>query len=212
MPDSLETGPPSDAFHWAVDQFGLDGLVVTASFQNAVLVHFAATAAPGIEIVLLDTQYLFAETKWFAAELAKKLDLNIRIVEPLPLVQPDNLWQVDVDQCCNARKVEPLSRVLEGKRAWITGVRRADGSTRSNTRVRSFDIGRNIVKLSPLAAFTDDDMLRYQQLYELPAHPLAERGYESIGCWPCTRPIEVGESKRSGRWAGSSKTECGIHE
>lgn len=211
MPDSLETGLPSNTFQWAVEQFGVDDLVVTASFQNAVLVHMAATAVPGIEIVLLDTQYLFAETKWFVAELTKKLDLNLRIVEPLPHVQPDNLWQSDVDQCCNIRKVEPLNRALEGKRAWITGVRRSDGSARSSTRVSSFDIGRNIVKLNPLAAFTDDDMTRYQELHTLPAHPLAERGYESIGCWPCTRPVEVGEDKRSGRWAGSSKTECGIH-
>ncbi len=212
MPESLETGSPADTFHWAVDQFGIDALVVTASFQNSVLVHMAATEVPGIEIVLLDTQYLFAETKWFAAELTKQLDLNIRILEPLPHVQPDNLWQKDVDQCCNIRKVEPLNRALEGKRAWITGVRRSDGSVRSATRVRSFDIGRNIVKLNPLAAFTDDDMLNYQTLHRLPAHPLAERGYESIGCWPCTRPVEVGQERRSGRWAGSSKTECGIHE
>jgi len=209
--NSLETGLPADIFSWAAENFDLEGLVVTASFQNAVLVHMAATAIPGIEIVLLDTQYLFAETKWFAEELTKRFDLNLRIVNPLPNVQADNLWRTDPDGCCNIRKVEPLNRALAGKQAWITGVRRADSETRANVRVRSFDVGHNIVKLNPLAAFTDDDMVKYQKLHELPAHPLTERGYESIGCWPCTRPVVAGEDKRAGRWAGSTKTECGIH-
>ncbi|MCU1396495.1 MAG: cysH [Ilumatobacteraceae bacterium] len=211
FPSSLETGQPADTLRWAADRFGVDGLVVTASFEDAVLVHVAATAVPGIEIVLLDTQYLFAETKWLVDELTKKLDLNLRIVNPLPHVQPDNLWQTDMEGCCAIRKVEPLNRSLEGKRAWITGVRRADGPTRANASVGSFDIGRNIVKLNPLAAYTDDDMALYAQLHELPANPLTERGYPSIGCWPCTRPVAPGEDKRGGRWAGSAKTECGLH-
>lgn len=212
FPQPLETGQPADIFRWAADQFGVENIVVGASFQNAVLVHIAATAVPGIEIVLLDTQYLFAETKWFAKELTKKLDLNLRIVSPLPHVQADNLWQTDLDQCCNLRKVEPMKRALEGKLAWVTGVRRADGPTRVNIRVQSFDINNNIVKLNPLAAYTDDDMLRYAQLHELPVHPLAESGYASIGCWPCTRAVKVDEDRRAGRWANNAKAECGLHE
>ena len=211
FPDSLETGQPADTLRWAAEQYGVDGLVVTASFEDAVLVHVAATAVPGIEIVLLDTQYLFAETKWLVDELTRTLDLNLRIVHPLPSVQPDNLWQTDMEGCCAIRKVEPLNRSLEAKRAWVTGVRRADGPTRANAPVASYDIGRNIVKLNPLAASTDDDMALYAQLHELPANPLTERGYPSIGCWPCTRPVAPGEDKRGGRWAGSAKTECGLH-
>lgn len=211
FPDSLETGQPADTLRWAAEQYGVDGLVVTASFEDAVLVHVAATAVPGIEIVLLDTQYLFAETKWLVDELTRTLDLNLRIVHPLPSVQPDNLWQTDMEGCCAIRKVEPLNRSLEAKRAWVTGVRRADGPTRANAPVASYDIGRNIVKLNPLAAYTDDDMALYAQLHELPANPLTERGYPSIGCWPCTRPVAPGEDKRGGRWAGSAKTECGLH-
>ena len=211
FPDALETGQPADTLRWAANEFGVDGLVVTASFEDAVLVHIAATAVPGIEIVLLDTQYLFAETKWLVDELTKKLDLNLRIVNPLPHVQPDNLWQTDTEGCCAIRKVEPLNRSLEGKKAWVTGVRRVDGPTRANTPVGTFDIGRNIVKLNPLAAYTDDDMALYAQLYDLPANPLSERGYPSIGCWPCTRPVAPGEDKRAGRWSGSAKTECGLH-
>ena len=211
FPASLETGQPADTLRWAAEQYGVDGLVVTASFEDAVLVHVAATAVPGIEIVLLDTQYLFAETKWLVDELTRTLDLNLRIVHPLPSVQPDNLWQTDMEGCCAIRKVEPLNRSLEAKRAWVTGVRRADGPTRANAPVASYDIGRNIVKLNPLAASTDDDMALYAQLHELPANPLTERGYPSIGCWPCTRPVAPGEDKRGGRWAGSAKTECGLH-
>ncbi len=211
FPDTLETGTPADTLRWAATQFGADNLVVTASFEDAVLVHVAATTVPGIEIVLLDTQYLFAETKWLVDELTERLDLNLRIVNPLAHVRPDNLWQTDIDGCCSVRKVEPLNRSLEGKQAWVTGVRRADGPTRANTPTASFDIGRNIVKLNPLAAYTDDDMALYAQLHELPANPLTERGYPSIGCWPCTRPVAPGEDKRGGRWAGNAKTECGLH-
>jgi phosphoadenosine phosphosulfate reductase len=211
FPEALETGQPADTIRWAAEQFGVDGLVVTSSFEDAVLVHVAATAVPGIEIVLLDTQYLFAETKWLVTELMKKLDLNLRVVRPLPHIKPDNLWQTDVEACCQVRKVEPLNRALEGKKAWITGVRRADGPTRANAPVATFDIGRNIVKLNPLAAYTDDDMALYVHLHELPANPLSERGYPSIGCWPCTRPVAPGEDKRAGRWSGLAKTECGLH-
>jgi phosphoadenosine phosphosulfate reductase len=211
FPESLETEQPGDTIRWAAEQFGVENLVVTASFEDAVLVHVAAKAVPGIEIVLLDTQYLFAETKWLVDELTKRLDLNLRIVNPLPHVQPDNLWQTDLEGCCAVRKVEPLNRSLQGKQAWITGVRRVDGPTRANAPVASFDIGRNIVKLNPLAAYSDDDMALYAQLHELPANPLTERGYPSIGCWPCTRPVAPGEDKRGGRWAGSAKTECGLH-
>lgn len=211
FPDILETGQPADTLRWAAQQYGAENLVVTASFEDAVLVHVAATAVPGIEIVLLDTQYLFAETKWLVDELTRTLDLNLRIVHPLAHIQPDNLWQSDINACCAVRKVEPLNRSLEGKQAWITGVRRVDGPTRANAPVASYDIGRNIVKLNPLAALSDEDMALYAQLYELPANPLTERGYPSIGCWPCTRPVAPGEDKRGGRWAGAAKTECGLH-
>ncbi len=211
FPAELETGQPADALRWAAQRYGKENLVVTASFGDAVLVHLAAKAVPGIEIVLLDTQYLFAETKWFAAELTRMLDLNLRIVDPLSDVQPDNLWQTDSAACCAKRKVEPLNRALEGKKVWISGLRRADSPNRANTPVATYDINRNLIKLNPIAAYTDDDVDLYGQLYELPENPLTERGYPSIGCWPCTRPVAPGEDPRAGRWAGQAKTECGLH-
>jgi phosphoadenosine phosphosulfate reductase len=211
VPDSIDAWQPSDIVKWAADQLGATQLVVTASFEDAVLVHVAATAVPGIEIVLLDTQYLFAETQWLADGLRKRLDLNLRIVRPLENVVPDDLWKTDTAGCCQVRKVEPLSRAIAGKRGWVTGIRRLDGPTRASTPAVLFDPIRNIVKVNPLVAFTDDDMSLYVSLHELPVNPLSERGYPSIGCWPCTRPVAEGEDKRAGRWSGSAKTECGLH-
>ena len=211
IPSSLDTYHPAEVVRWAADSFGVDNLVVTASFEDAVLVHVAATAVPGIQITLLDTQYLFAETQWLVDELTKRLDLNLRVVRPLPKIVPDNLWQSDIEACCSVRKVEPLNRAIAGKQAWLTGIRRADGPTRANAPVAAYDIGRGLVKVNPLVALSDDDMALYVQLHDLPVHPLADKGYFSIGCWPCTRPTAPGEDKRAGRWSGNTKTECGLH-
>ena len=211
LPTSLESLHAVDIVRWAADEFGADHLVVTASFEDAVLAHVAHSAVPGIEVVLLDTQYLFAETKWYADRLVEQFGFNLRVVRPAPEVQQDDLWMRDTEACCFARKVEPLQRALDGKRAWLTGVRRADGPTRAHTPVASYDIGRGLVKVNPIALWSDDDVELYQQLHELPRNPLSERGYPSIGCWPCTRPVALGEDKRAGRWSGSGKTECGLH-
>ena len=139
------------------------------------------------------------------------VDAGAVVTVVAPVVVPDNRWQADIEGCCQVRKVEPLARAIAGKQAWITGVRRADGPTRAGAPVAAYDIGRGLVKVNPLATLTDDDMALYVQLYDLPAHPLADKGYASIGCWPCTRPVAPGEDKRAGRWSGNAKTECGLH-
>ena len=207
---SFEASQPGDIVRWAAERFG-DGLVVTASFEDPVLVHAVATVAPGTDIALLDTQYLFAETWWYAGELTTRLKLNLRVERPAADVVPDNRWQTDTAGCCGVRKVEPLERLLAPKAAWITGIRRADGPTRADAPIVSWDAKRQVVKINPLANFSDDDMTLYAALHDLPANPLSERGYPSIGCWPCTRPVEPGEDKRAGRWSGEAKTECGLH-
>jgi phosphoadenosine phosphosulfate reductase len=145
------------------------------------------------------------EVLWLSEPFDGLLEANSEALEP------DNLWQTDIEACCNVRKVEPLNRALVGKEAWVTGIRRVDGPTRANAPVASFDPVRNLVKINPLASFSDDDMLTYEKIFELPVNPLRERGYPSIGCWPCTRPVAPGEDKRAGRWAGNAKTECGLH-
>jgi phosphoadenosine phosphosulfate reductase len=179
---------------------------VTASFGDATVAHVAHSAVPGIQITLLDTGYLFAETEWFANHLTDRFGLNVRVVRPVPGLDRD-IWATDIDACCAARKVEPLQRALCGATAWVTGLRRSDTPSRRTTPLVHNDLMRSVVKINPLAGWTDNDVADYAAEHDLPEHPLADRGYSSIGCWPCTRPA----TDRSGRWANSSKTECGLH-
>jgi phosphoadenosine phosphosulfate reductase len=194
---------------WAHRRFG-NGLCVTASFGDAVLAHVAGEAIPGVEITLLDTGYLFAETEWFAEDLRARYGLDLRVVRPDPGVVP-NVWQTDTDACCAARKVEPLQRALAGRAAWVSGLRRSDSDARRRAPFVHEDLLRGVVKINPLAGWTDAHVVTYVAAYDLPDHPLADRGYPSIGCWPCTRPVAPGDDHRAGRWAGSDKTECGLH-
>ena len=204
----FERAAPAEVVAWAAERFG-DSLTVAASFEDAVLVHIAASAKPDIEILFLDTQYHFAETLWFVEEVRRRYGLNLKVVEPL--VEPDNRWQRDVTSCCGVRKVEPLNRALTGKQAWITGLKRTDAPTRAQAPIVSWDVQRGMVKVNALATWTPLDLAVYAAEHDLPAHPLAERGYPSIGCWPCTKPVAPGDDPRSGRWAGLDKTECGLH-
>lgn len=204
----LEKSSPGAAVAWAQERFG-DGLVLAASFQDSVLIDIAVQAAPGIEVMFLDTQYHFAETLWYVEQVRRRYDLNLKVMSPK--IEPDDLWQRDLEGCCGFRKVEPLARGLEGKTAWITGLRRVDAPTRANAPVVSWDAGRGLVKINPLATWTDEDMAGYTADHGLLEHPLASRGYPSIGCWPCTRPVAEGEDPRAGRWSGSGKVECGLH-
>ena len=203
-----ENSTPHEILRWAGETFG-DDLVVTASFGDAVLTHLANTVLPGVDIVLLDTGYLFAETEWYADDLRRRFGLNLRTVHPLPDTERD-VWQTDTDACCAARKVEPLQRVLADKRGWVTGVRRADSPSRASTPVVFDDLLRAVTKINPIAKWTDDDVATYAAMHEFPAHPLTDRGYPSIGCWPCTRPADA-DDPRAGRWAGTGKTECGLN-
>lgn len=205
--------PPSDdpisVLRWAHARFG-DGLVVTASFGDPTLAHLAASTIPDVDIVLLDTGYLFAETDWYADDLRRRFGMNLRTIHPLPDVERD-VWRTDTNACCAARKVEPLNRALAGKSGWVTGLRRSDAASRANTPVAHEDLNRGVTKINPLATWTDDDVAAYRATHDLPSHPLADRGYPSIGCWPCTAPVAEGDDPRAGRWAGDTKNECGLH-
>ncbi len=208
-----ETDDPVGDAHrvlrWAHRQFA-GGLCVTASFGDAVLAHVANEAIPGVEITLLDTGYLFAETEWFAADLRSRFDLNLRVVQPEPGLAI-NVWQTDTNACCAARKVEPLNRALAGRTAWVSGLRRSDSDARRRAPFVHDDLLRGVVKINPLAGWTDAHVVTYVAAYGIPDHPLADRGFPSIGCWPCTRPVADGDDQRAGRWADSDKTECGLH-
>jgi phosphoadenosine phosphosulfate reductase len=208
MSRRFESKPASAVIAWAYDRFD-DGLVLAASFQDCVLIDVVAKTVPGVEVVFLDTQYHFAETLWYVEEVRKRYDLDLTVVRPA--VPQDDLWRNDPDACCQARKVEPLQRALEGREAWMSGLRRDESPSRAKTPIVAYDLSRGLVKVNPLATWTDDDVVGYQRDHDLPIHPLAERGYASIGCWPCTRPVAEGEDPRAGRWSGTDKTECGLH-
>ncbi len=204
----LEHQPATAAIEWAAGRFG-DGLVLASSFQDCVLIDLAAQVAPDLEIVFLDTQYHFAETLWYVETIRRRYDLRLRIIEPD--VTPDDRWLDDPDACCAARKVVPMARALAGKEAWMTGLRRDEAPTRVSTPIVGYDVGRGMVKVNPIATWTEADVERYAESRALPEHPLRDKGYASIGCWPCTRPVGDGEDARAGRWAGLDKLECGLH-
>jgi phosphoadenosine phosphosulfate reductase len=204
----FEGADPGTIIRWVVERFG-DDVIVASSFEDAVLVHLVVSAKADIEVLFLDTQYHFAETLWFVEEVRNRFGVNLHLTQPE--VQPDNRWQLDVAGCCQVRKVEPLNRALAGKKAWITGLKRVDGPTRADAPIVSWDAARQMVKVNPLATWTAADLATYALIHELPTNPLLERGYPSIGCWPCTKPVAEGDDPRAGRWAGLAKTECGLH-
>ncbi|MFP5326667.1 MAG: phosphoadenylyl-sulfate reductase [Acidimicrobiia bacterium] len=206
--ERFEAEGAETAIRWAVDTFGRD-LIVASSFEDAVLIDLAVAADPGVEVLFLDTQYHFAETLWFVEEVRRRYKLNLHVEHPD--TEADNRWQWDVEGCCNLRKVIPLNRGLSGKSAWITGLRRVDAPTRANAPIVSWDESRSMVKLNPLAAWSDEQLDEHVRRNDLPMNPVTARGIPSVGCWPCTRPVAPGEDRRAGRWAGSGKVECGLH-
>jgi phosphoadenosine phosphosulfate reductase len=205
---ALERQPATSAIEWAAKRFG-DGLVLASSFQDCVLIDLAAKVGPNLEVVFLDTQYHFAETLWYVDTVRRRYDLRLRVVEPD--IDPDDRWMDDPDACCAARKVVPMAKALAGREAWMTGLRRDEAPTRATTPVVGYDVGRGMVKVNPIATWTAADVARYAESRGLPEHPLREKGYASIGCWPCTRPVAEGEDARAGRWSGLDKLECGLH-
>ena len=207
----FESASPTEIIAWAADRFG-DRLVVTSSFADAVLAHLTWSAVPDHEVVLIDTTYLFAETLWFADHAAELFEGRVRVITPAAEVAPDNQWLDDTAGCCARRKVEPLDRALVGNAAWVTGLRRDDSLNRATAPILSNDLLRGIVKVNPIANWTDADVDAYTIEHCLPVHPMTGRGYTSIGCWPCTIPPRNEDDTRSGRWAGQNRTECGLHD
>jgi phosphoadenosine phosphosulfate reductase len=205
---SFETAPASKVVRWAVDTFG-DDLCITASFQDAVLIDVATRVKPDIEVVFIDTGDHFPETYETVEQVRARYDLNLRVIR---VPQPDVPFHVtDPIRCCSDAKVAALEEALVGKAAWLSGLRRAEAATRAEAPIVSFD-KRGLVKVNPLATWGDLDVSGYVATNDVPYNPLLDQGYPSIGCMPTTKPVEPGADPRSGRWAGSDKTECGLHE
>jgi len=209
----LEDATPQEVLRWAVDTFG-EGFAITSSMGDGVL---ASLAGPGVDVVFLDTGYHFAETMGTRDAVAQVYGVNVRTMLPLLTVAQQDasygseLWRRDPDACCAMRKVEPLARGLEPYTAYASGVRRDESVTRRDIGVVEWDARRGKVKVNPLATWTQSQVDSYVEANGVLVNPLAYDGYPSIGCAPCTRRVAPGEDPRSGRWAGSTKTECGLH-
>lgn len=216
----LEDRPAERVLAWAAAT--VPRFAVTSSFgaDSAVLLHMLAEVAPTTPVLFLDTGLHFDGTVTFRRELARDLGLTVLDVRPdrsvaqQAAVEGEALWTRDPDRCCQLRKTVPLRGALRMYDGWATGVRRAQTVERSRTPVveARHHAGRWLVKVAPLAAWTDDDVDAYLRSRDLPRNPLAERGYESIGCAPCTLPTSNGDDARAGRWAHvPGKSECGLH-
>jgi phosphoadenosine phosphosulfate reductase len=214
-----ELGPDATAqqvLAWAAETFG-NRLIVASNMQDAVLVELAAKARPGVDILFLDTGYHFAET--IGTRDAVETVYDVRIVNATPehtVAEQDSLLGKDLfardpNQCCALRKVAPLQNTLAGYDAWVTGVRRVEAPTRANTPLVTYDEKFGLVKINPIAAWTDEEMDAYIAEHNVLVNPLVAEGYPSIGCAPCTAKPAPGADKRSGRWAGTGKIECGLH-
>ena len=217
LADEFETRSAQDLLAWAVERFeGRIMLTCSWQHQSSILVDMLWRLGASIRIVELDTGLLFPETYATRERLIERYDLRLERIDPLQTVEEQEategpaLWARDPDRCCHLRKVEPLERALVGTDAWITGIRRAQSVTRAGAKMLELD-PRGVVKVQPLAAWTDEDVKGYLYAHDVPYNPLHDQGYPSIGCTHCTRAIRPGEDSRAGRWADAEKTECGLH-
>jgi phosphoadenosine phosphosulfate reductase len=214
--EELEGADPVDILGWAVTQFGRHWCV-TSSMADAVVPHLASRVLPGVDVIFLDTGYHFAETIGTRDAVAATLPVTVRSITPPQSVAEQDaaygprMHERDPDRCCALRKVAPLARTLSGYAAWASGLRRDEAVTRREAKVVEWDEKRGMVKLNPIAAWTQADVDAYIAEHGVLVNPLLSDGYGSIGCAPCTRRQQPGEDARAGRWAGTGKLECGLH-
>ncbi|WP_448420830.1 phosphoadenylyl-sulfate reductase [Mycolicibacterium sp. XJ1819] len=212
----LDGATAEELLRWTDEHFG-GSYIVASNMQDAVLVDLAAKVRPGVDVLFLDTGYHFAETIGTRDAVESVYDVNVVNVTPENSVaRQDELFGKDLfarepNECCRMRKVEPLGKALRGYSAWVTGIRRVEAPTRANAPLISWDKAFGLVKINPLAAWTDEDMQSYIDANGVLVNPLVDEGYPSIGCAPCTAKPVNGADPRSGRWAGTGKIECGLH-
>lgn len=216
--EEFESSTPQEIIAWAVETFPNITFACSFGAEDVVLVDMLQQISPSTDIFYLDTDFHFQETYETRDAIAGKYGLEFVRVSPklTPEEQAaqfgEELWKSDPNACCNVRKVEPLTRVLGGYEAWITGIRRDQAPTRANAKKIEYDAKFGLVKFNPIANWTSDDVWNYIREHELIYNPLHDRNYPSIGCEYCTRQVMPGEDPRAGRWSGTDKTECGLHK
>lgn len=213
---TLVGAPAEEVIAWAAQAFG-NRLCITSSMTDAVIIDLASKVVPGIDVLFLDTGYHFPETIGTRDAVSVVYPVNVVSVTPPTTVQQQdaelgpNLYARNPDLCCYLRKVVPLEQALDPYDAWITGVRREETDTRTDTKVVQWDAKRQMVKVNPIVEWTQDEVDAYIAEHGVLVNPLVYDGYPSIGCRTCTARVAPGADPRSGRWAGTAKTECGIH-
>ena len=203
---------------WAVRTFG-DKLTMATAFgaEGCCLIHMLAEIDPSIRIFNLDTGYQFPETLELRERIKARYGIEVEYIRPETRVAEYEsehggpLYRIRPDQCCHDRKLEPLRRAVVGYSAWISAIRRDQTLHRAVAGVVQWDAKFKLVKVNPLLSWTRKDVWDFILKNEVPYNPLHDRGYPSIGCWPCTAAVAEGEDERAGRWAGSMKKECGLH-
>jgi len=219
---SFETKQPQEILTAAIERYA-PKIVLACSFgaEDVVLVDMIHRIDPSVPLFYLDTDFLFPETYATRDRVVKQYDLKpAQVLAVKSLLTPaqqaqqygDALWASDPDRCCQLRKVEPLTRILSGFDAWITGIRRDQAPTRAKAKPIEWDATFQLVKVNPLVHWTWADVWTYIKVYEVPYNELHDRNYPSIGCTHCTKPVMPGDDPRSGRWQGREKTECGLHK
>lgn len=215
----FEDAYPDEILAWGFETFGAEMVLGTGFGPSGVfLIDRLQTNDIDIPIFYLDTNLFFEETYHLRDRLEARYSIDItRVATDLSLEEQaekygDELWNDDPNRCCHLRKVLPLRNYLADKKAWITGVRRSQSESRQQTDVIEWDPENEVIKINPLANWTSQDVWDYIHIRELPYNPMHDEGYPSIGCIPCTEPVDSDEEdERAGRWNGSDKTECGIH-
>jgi phosphoadenosine phosphosulfate reductase len=216
--DALEGKPPGEVLEWAVERAGGRCAFATGfGLEGTVLLDFIAKERLPIDVFTLDTGLLFPETYELWRALESRYGLTIRGVRPSQSVDQQalehgpRLWERDPDRCCRLRKVEPLRQALQGFGCWVTAIRRDQTPQRAGARTVEWDAAYGLMKVNPLLAWTTRDVWMYVKAHDVPYNRLHDRGYASIGCWPCTSSVLEGEDARAGRWRNRGKSECGIH-
>ncbi|MCP4846863.1 MAG: phosphoadenylyl-sulfate reductase [Verrucomicrobiaceae bacterium] len=223
LSDSLDNKSLEDVLSWCWDTFG-KGAAIGTSFQGSglVIIDHARKANLDFPIFTIETGLLFPETLALKQRLENLWEVDIESIRPEQTIEEQadtmgkELWKTRPETCCQMRKVLPLQSKLATLDVWITGIRRGQSEERKNTGILElyqFDKlrGNYILKLNPMVNWSREDVWQYLQEEQIPYNELHDRGYRSIGCWPCTKPVGEGQDERAGRWEGFEKTECGIH-
>jgi phosphoadenosine phosphosulfate reductase len=217
--EELESATVEEIIRYAAETFPKITFACSFGAEDVVLVDIIHKVAPQIDVFYLDTDFHFAETYETRDRIVERYP-NIRFIQVKPKLTPEEqarehgeeLWKRDPNSCCNIRKVEPLTRILAQYEAWVTGIRRDQAPTRANAKKIEYDTKFGMIKFNPLASWTSEDVWNYIREHDVIYNPLHDRNYPSIGCEHCTRPVMPGEDPRAGRWAGTDKTECGLHK